>query len=456
GQQTAVSPTAPATPINQIHLGHRASLATGQGYHGAIGEVLYVDRTLTEGQLVALERHLSAKWGIPITPQRVWYVDTVGGDDTNSGRTLGHALKTITQAWQGIAAQKASGATILLHAPQSAPARVPAGPGLVKSDGGSVRIAPALAGDSWHLRGAVEVRGGWTANGGGVYSRPLDAGPVTAPIAIVPTLLDSEGQPTRILTRNTATPTTPAAGEFGFTSGTYYVHLPGDVNPNLHTVEIVVVQSLLTAHSGSTILLDRGELRGGQNAVVLAGSNAAGQSGGAVEAVDCTAELALVGAFATAGGVTSLRAVRCIGQWTNNDGFNHSPAVGNAAVMELVECIGRYNADEGVSPHNNAVLILRDGRYHHNGSGGVTSVGSAVVQIAGTEVDHNRTRYSGSGWDIGGVAILEQSSLVSLDLYSHDHPGPGIEVDTAGGATWTDRGGTRSGTEHGNGAPDAV
>lgn len=450
GVQTNISMTelqtvAPAKAL----IGHRTTLATGQGFDGAIGELMYIDRPISADEAAALELHLGTKWGIPISAQQYWYVDTVIGSDGNTGRAADAPLATWPQVEASIKAAKQSNPTVFINAPGAAPLRVPTGTGVTKDDGGTMQLLPKYPGMPWHMRGTLTVTTGWTHVGGGIYSRPISLASVVNPIAMVETLLDAYGEPTRIMARAT-TETAPAAGEYGISGGTYYLRLPGSVNPNLHTIDIVCVTVLMRADNNSTIVIGDGRLRGGQNAVVFALG-----TGGAVYARDSVAELSLqAGSWATAGSARIMRLERCIGRYSANDGFNHHGSAGVPVLMELIDCEGAWNADEGFSPHDDTVAVVRDGHYHHNGSGGITSVGNAVTYVDNVEVSRNRLTTMGPTWDRGGVSILEQSRLVSLDLYSHDNPGPGIEIETTAGATWIDQGGTRSGTAHGNGDPD--
>lgn len=432
-------------------IGHRSTLTAGQSFTGPIGEVLYYDRALTANECAAVERYLAHRWGMTITPQKTWYVNALGGNDTFSGRTASQAVATLNRAWKEIEAVGATKATILVHAPESSPLRVPTGVGFRKTDGGTVRIAPMYSGDSWHLYGTQRVTSGWTARGGGVYSVPLTIdGVVTAPFAIVTTLPDADGNPMRVTTKNTATPTTPAAGEYGYSGGTYYLHIPGDVSPAGHTVEVVSVQNVFKVYNpGSTLQIDNGHLHGSQYAVANAGAD--GVTGGTITATDSLAEWSLIAGWGTLGGVTAMTCTRCIGQVSENDGFNHHADAGNEALMSLTDCIGRYNKDEGVSPHDDTTLLLVRGEYHHNGSGGFTSVGSAVSTMIGTEFYNNNRISTAEG---GAVSALETSTIITTDIYVHDNPAVGINV--AATATWIDNGGTRSGTANGNGAEDAV
>lgn len=458
GTQLISGTTGVATvPPTVFTIGHRHAQTAGNGFEGAIGEVLYYDRALTANECRVVESYLAARWGIPVTTQRTWHVDTVFGTPTGSGRTEATAMDKLSTALASIHAANAQDATIIVYAPETHPIRETAAYHDYKT-GGTIRVRPRTPGEKWHLYGSQKFTSGWTSAGGGVYTRAVSIPLDRDPFAYVPTLLDQWGQPTRIFTRNTATPTTPAAGEYGYSGGTYYLHLPGDADPNQHTVEIATAVNLVLVTQGTTVTLTDGVIRGAQSPNVSAGSSGGAETGaGTVYATDCISEYTTE-AWRTGGYVTGMYLTRCIGRYASNDGFNHHCVDGvNAPIMELIDCEGAWNDDEGVSPHETARLILRGGVYHHNGHGGLTSVGSAITQLSGTEFHHNRVLDDNvTAWDMGGVSILQASKLISTDLYSHDHPGPGVEIDTAGGATWTDNGGTRSGTAHGNGAEDVV
>lgn len=427
-------------------IGHRTGMNAGQGLTGMVGEVLYYDRVLTTDEVQAVEAYLSSHWGIPIAPQRVWYVDTVTGTASGDGRTADRANTSLSATLTRIASAAPTDATVYITAPADKP--ITETTSLPFSTGGTIRLASRSTGEKWHLSGALAFTGGWTSAGGGVYSRSVPLSFTNAPFAYVPTLLDADGQPTRIFARNTATPTTPAAGEYGYAGGTYYLHLPGDVDPNTHTVHIAASLNLIQVTQGTRVTIRDMHAQGAQGAVVLAGISS---SAGSVSAIDSIAEFSAGVGWGTSGQTLGMKCERCVGRYVGNDGFNHHGNAGNLAIMELIDCEGAWNEDEGVSPHDDTRLILRGGVYHHNGSGGIVAVGNAQTQVYATEFHRNNRLSQAEG---GGVAILENARLTSRDLYSHDHPGPGITI--AATATWTDNGGTRSGTAHGNGAEDVT
>lgn len=416
--------------------------------------------TATTGPLVAEVAALSSR-NTALTNQvatlagtaaNTWYVNTVNGDDAGTGTTAASAKRTLMAA---LIAAKASGqtdTTIAIHAPEDRPID-----GTQPLNISRVDITTRLVsqtGRRWNITGAQRHTGGWMAMGGGVYRKAMTLAANNTPHALVRTMMAADGQPLRVWTK-AATASAPAVGEYGYDGTYYYINLPNGQSPNNHVVEVASVFTLMNINSNTTFYGHDMNAWGAQGSVVAI--NGVGSVAPAFCAFEDSVTSFGTNGWAISGDHKGMRLVRCKGLLTNNDGFNIHGSAGNIALTELVDCEGAYNEDEGVSPHEDTRLNLYRGVFHHNGHGGLTSVGNARVQLYATEFYANRqTDPDVTGWDSGGVAILEQSRLTSVDLYSHDHPGPGVEIDTAGGAIWTDHGGTRSGTEHGNGAPDAV
>lgn len=434
-----------------VTIGHRHTQAAGQGTTAHIGEVLIYDRRLTTNEIDAVRGYLFDRWGMGAEPQHVWYVNSVAGDDDNDGRTPDTPLATLSGAMVRIRAQSTEDCTVAIFAPQDAPIRETSA--VAVDTGGTVRFVPQTPGTRWHASGAQRFDGGWDSEGDGVYSQAVSMPTeINFPIAFVRTLLNSDGQPVVLRTRNTATPTTPDEGEYGYTGGTYYLHLPGGVNPNIHTVEIATANQVIRVSHGSTATITNGRLWGVGGAVVVAGTASPTLGEAEVYLDNTIMEFAADSGLAGAGYVAYIYAENCLARWVGNDGFNHHGVSGNTAIMELVDCEGAWNDDEGVSPHDDTRLILVRGVYHHNGSGGLTSVDNAETQLVDTEFHHNGrlliTEY--------GVNIDVNSRLISTNLYSHDNYAGGISVTSTAPDPWVDNGGTRSGVEHGNALPDSV
>jgi len=73
---------------------------------------------------------------------------------------------------------------------------------------------------------------GWTSVGGGVYSKVISK----TNVYYVRVAAGTQSAVYPLLLKNTSTPTTPNAGEFGYSGSTIYVNLGGD--PNSHTLTV--------------------------------------------------------------------------------------------------------------------------------------------------------------------------------------------------------------------------
>src|SRR5699024_8453728 len=115
-----------------------------------------------------------------------------------------------------------------------------------------------------------------------------------------------------IWTRNTATPATPDEGEYGYDGTTYYIHLPGALNPNEYRVEVVTVSFLVWATNDTLVTVTDGHVSGSQSACVNAGD---ATTGGEIYALDTVAEYSRGSGFATMGPDPTLTAIRCTGRY---------------------------------------------------------------------------------------------------------------------------------------------
>lgn len=457
GAVTSGTSGANGTAPTLLTLGHRNSLAANNGFDGTICEVLYYARVLSAGECESIERHLGVKYGVGSAAQAQFYVNTVTGSDSNTGRTASAPIKTWKRLTDGINAASASvnEFSVAITAPESAPLR----PGPITARnifamGKTVRLAPTMPGERWYLYGSEKISGGWTSLGGGIYSHALTRSAASGLICWTPDLLDGDGNPLRCMT-NATVQTAPAAGEYGWASNVYYVHFIGDINPNSYDVEVADAGNAITQSviAGSLTVEDatiRGNMSSGLYSVT-----------GDVVATRVYAELCASSGFAIASELGSMQCRECVARYNGNDGYNLH---GNASVnnlMVLMDCEGAWNGDEGASPHDDTIMTIQGGRYHHNGSGGVTAVNNAVVTFVGDEGDpvkvyNNRELYiaaPGDG-DRGGVVLLDAVVANVYALHCYDNPGPG--VSRASTTTLNIPGTLTSGTAEGNGTADEV
>lgn len=442
-----------ATKSTALTIGHRASLS-GNAYDGIISEVLWYDRALATGEIEAIERYLGAKYGIGSGVQTVWYLDSTAGNDGNTGRTAGAPIKTMARLMQGLKASAPAATTLtaLIAAPSEAPLRLNAAMILDMPGSHTVRLLPANPARPWYAYGSERITSGWTHTGNGVYSHALTRSSKSGLIAWVPDLLDADGLPARIHT-NAATQTAPAEGEYGWASNIYYLHLPGDRNPNSYAIEIPLIGVVVTAAaSGMVCVIEDAELAGSTDPVAHA------QAGGKIIARRSTAKHGQTGWTTSGSTPGTFEGMDCLGTMCVNDGFNIHGTGGRSV---LINCEGAYNDDEGASPHDSTYLVVVGGRYHHNGSGGITAANQCTLDLlpyqgVPVEADHNRRIYlpSVGNADRGGIVAMDTAVANVFALNSHDNPGPGISRQST--TTWNVLGTVTSGTAAGNGVADEV
>lgn len=439
-----------STASTSLTIGHRASLY-GNAFDGTLCEVLWYDRVLSGGELTAIEQYLGAKYGIGTGVQTVWHVNSVTGNDANTGRSPAAPIKTMERLLQGVRATApiATPKTAYIDAPEESPLRLSST--FFIDFAATVRLLAATPGRPWHAIGSERIVDTWTDVGGGIYSHALVRNNASGLQCHLPEVLDPDGHPLRVLA-NASSQTAPDEGEYGWASDVYYVHLPGGINPSGHAVEIPLANSIVQAqHADASIVVEDAVLTGGRSAGIYAGL-------GRVVGRRVLSQLHGTNGFGTiADAGHESRYESCIGRLCPNDGFN----LQGSGFMALVDCDGSWNVDEGASPHSTSVMAIAGGRYHHNGSAGITAVNQSVLDLLPyqgqpIEVDHNRRLYMaspGSG-DRGGLVALDTVTANVYALHAHDNPGPGVSRQST--VTWNVLGTITSGTGQGNGTEDEV
>lgn len=340
----------------------------------------------------------------------VIYVNSSTGNDSNNGLSPALPKLTLDGARLALVALGAIG-TIKVTAPEATPVQ-----GFVDFSSGQTTIE-GLNGVTWHCQRVTTIAagaGGWTNEGGGIYSRASSA---SSALWYVATLPDGNGLQT-ILTQETGTPNAPSAGEFGYVVNVLYVHLPGDVDPNLHQFKRASTNFNLRA-SGTAKLTLRNLVARYSNGAVIECSAA----GASIFAENCDFDYGAIGISDSAAGriiCNSCRARRNI-----NDGFN-----ANFATWTLNSCEGAYNDDEGASPHQTSSLTINGGRYHHNGHGGLTAVNSAIMVLNQVEVDNNGVN-AGAAGERGGINYLTTSTGSCTGCNTHDNTGEGFNCTSS-------------------------
>lgn len=363
----------------------------------------------TRGKNIAKLGSASAR----VVPPLPIYVDTSAADGGDG--TIGapyNSLNDAVTACNGFADWR-----IVVTAPESNPVRQQ-----IEYDSA---FDLTIEGDDltdWYSYGS-EIVSGWTDEGDGVYSKSLgwtDVNPV-----FVPTMTETVGDVSTWfvkLIKNTDTPTTPDAGEFGFNSGTLYIHLPDSEDPISHTIEAGRRNFGFFTKGSGRLTLKRVWNRGNIISGALVGLSTQPDGTGKMTIEDSRFEYSENGP-ATSGKFESLICTRVKSYRHNNDGFNIHAALpaGSATISTLNQCEGSYNGDktnqssQGASAHEACVMNINGGLYNYNVSGGMVSIDNAEINLDGStvygEVLMDRNMRLGN---VGGT-IQSQASCAWMD-----------------------------------------
>lgn len=369
--------------------------------------------------------------GVGVIQRRgvVLYVDSVAGNDSNSGLSPNSAKLGVGGA---ITALPSSGGTIRVLAPSSAPTN-----GFFTISSGIV-IIEGLNRQPWYTERTTTFTTGWSSAGGGVYSRSNGGG--DADMMFVPTMTDSDGFQ-RTLLKNTSTPTTPSAGQFGRDASNFYVHLIGDADPNSHTIKRHNTGYLYRAAGTSTLIMRDaiGRYCGGNGVFECTAS------GATMILENCTGQYSASSGVSLPSGAGTVICTDCTMQRHSNDGYNQ-----HAGVLTLNNCDGSYNTDEGASNHDGTTMTINGGRYHHNFAGGCTVVSSgSKMYLTGITVDYNGAK-AGGGIETNGINYDTGTSGSVTNCTASNNTGAGFYCNAATVQLTN----LTSGLAAGNSAPD--
>lgn len=282
-------------------------------------------------------------------------------------------------------------------------------------------ILEGLNGVEWHCeRTLTLVAGGWTSSGGGIYHR---SGTTSSGSLWYSSLPDSNGFST-ILTQNVSTPTTPSAGEFGYSTNELYVHLPGDANANSYEFKRASTSYLVQA-SGTCNLTIRN-------------MTASYSNGSIVQLTSANAKLTVENSLLRYGGngisesaASKIVCKNVISQKQTNDGFNC-----NNGSWILYNCEGSYNLDEGVSPHNSCILNIYNSWFHHNGHGGCTAINSSVMNINNSITEFNGVTGQ-AGIEANGINYANTASGAIINTIARNNDRSGFYCTSSGTVTFS-------------------
>lgn len=300
-----------------------------------------------------------------------------------------------------------------------------------------------LNAQKWYIYGSDTISNVWSGSGP-VYSKVLNYTLLTQ--VVVSSLTEVIGAKTfqRKLLQNTTTPTTPAAGEFGYSAGTLYVRLLDSSNPALQTFEVARRNACVSTIGFGTLTIQDGWAR---HSLVNGWHNGrAGQpiGTGNLNVVNSVAEYHVNGGVGSAGQNESTICTNVECYRIGNDGYNLH-AVTGAGYMSLNGCKGSYNGDkagqsaQGASNHESTYMVINGGEYNYNISGGMVVIETARCDI------HGDTQYGPVLMDrnmrlgntVGTIALQAScawmdtsSGTVTGDVTVSNGQGTGIKVNT--------------------------
>lgn len=396
---------------------------------------------------------------------RQFYVNSQTGSDANNGYRPSTAFASLTAAFD--ACTGTGPYTIKVASTLANPVRPPAGLGsapLAQSSGAPITVEPV--GGSAYIFASETFTSGWTDLGGGVYTRSLTGyWPSSMYVAVCTTLTDADGNYVKLV-RDGAN-TNPAAGFYGYDGngslgGDIWIHLPGGVSANSHTMELSHTSAAIKALGAGKVTVSPGiHLMFANQAGLQAGDGLAEANDGYVEATSVFCEYNGQQNFylnnVAQQNDPDFLAVSCTAtNNTDNDGFS----VHGGGKMRLVAPQASYNAGQGFTTHETGWLVVeggRNGRAHHNGSGGYVGVDTSRADFTDVEADHNYWNTSPAVGSAAGFSFAHagmSGSLVNCD--SHDNNARGIFTKSGSSVTVDAASLASSGVANGNAVADSI
>lgn len=273
--------------------------------------------------------------------------------------------------------------------------------------------------EPWHVYGSDQLSNTWTKVGQ-VYQRTLNYTSLTQ--VVVTSLTETIGgvQFNPKLLINTATPTTPGLGEFGYAAGVLYVRLWDDSAADAHTFEIARRNTCIGTTGFGRLTIEDVVARHALVNCLHNGLSGQPVGTGKLTILNSLAEYAVNGGVGAAGQNEETICTYVTSRRIGNDGFNLHANSGRG-YMELNGCAGGYCGDkagqsaQGASNHESTHMVLNGGSYDYNVSGGMVVIESARCDI------HGDTPY-------GEVKMFNNMRLGNT-------PGP---VATQAGCAWVD------------------
>ncbi|HBT4774071.1 TPA: hypothetical protein MB352_005364 [Klebsiella variicola subsp. variicola] len=314
-------------------------------------------------------------------PPNPLYVDTVRGKASGKG-SVDDPVNSLGLA-QGLCLGL-SDYEIKIIAPENSPLRQE----VVFNTTENVTLS-GVDGEPWYTFGSEEHTSGWTQNGQ-IFQKTL--GYTSVLQVVVTSMTETVGDRDDFLFKllqNTSTPTTPAAGEYGYAGGIIYVRLPDDSDPALHSIEISRRNFGVATTGFGLLTVNDCIARYCMINGISCGLSTQPAGTGFLTVNNSVIEYC---ANAGVGGTGRNELIICnnVRAWRiSNDGFGQHAPVGGAGKMILNGCNGSYNGDQagqsaqGASNHEFTKMVINGGTFNFNVSGGMVTIENAQCDIHG-------------------------------------------------------------------------
>ncbi|TKI02389.1 hypothetical protein [Martelella alba] len=242
--------------------------------------------------------------------------------------------------------------------------------------------------EPWYIYGSNLHTSGWSG-AGPIYSKTL--GYTSVLVVVVTTMTETivDREFNVKLIQNTDTPTTPAAGQYGYVNGVIYVRLPDDSNPALHSIEISQRNFCVATIGFGLLTVNDCVARNSMINGISNGNSTQPENTGFLTVNNSLVEYCANGGVGATGRNerTICNNVKCYR--IGNDGFNLHNPTGGEGYMELNGCEGSYCGDiagqsaQGASNHETSHMVQNGGSYNKNVSGAMVVINSGICDIHG-------------------------------------------------------------------------
>lgn len=365
-------------------------------------------------------------------PANPFYIDTVSGTIGGNG-TVNSPVNTIELARAACAGYPDQ--VFRIRAPVSAPLRAEF---IFES---SLQLTlQGYDSEPYYTYGSDVISNVWSGSGP-VYFRTLNYTILTQ--VVVTSLTETIGGKTFYLKLliNTATPTIPGPGEFGYAGGILYVHLPDSSAASSHTFEIARRNTCMATRGFGKLTVEDAVAR---HALVNCLHNGlAGQPVGTgyLEVNDSLVEYAGNGGVGAAGQNEQTICNNVKSYRIANDGYNLHALTGQG-YMELNDCEGSYCGDkagqssQGASNHEATYMVINGGQFNYNVSGGMVVIDTARCDLRGNILIDRNMRLGNTPGPVSlqaSCAWMDTSSgIVTGNVTVSNGQGTGIKVNTPG------------------------